>query len=143
MLFAALLFNLGVSLDRLRRDEEALRHYRGYLDAFPEAENRAEVENRIHAIESAIEERKKQSIAPAAVTAPPASNPSSIDLKLGTPEPTDTDGSVFKQWWFWTAAAVVVGGAVTGIVIATSGDDVRHPMPGSDGMVVLTLTKAP
>lgn len=140
----ALLYNLAVSLDRLRRDDEALRHYRGYLAEVPDAENRAEVENRIRAIDAAIEERKKTvAPAPAPTPAPTTQRSTQVDLRLGTTRPKDDGGSVLEEWWFWTAAAVVVGATVTGIVVATSGDDVRGPMSGSDGMVVLTLTKAP
>ena len=46
-----LLFNIGASAERLRRDEEALDAYQAYLEAMPDAPNRAQVEARIDVIE--------------------------------------------------------------------------------------------
>jgi tetratricopeptide (TPR) repeat protein len=42
-----LLYNIGLCHDRLGHDAEALAAFQGYLEAIPEAENRAEVEQRI------------------------------------------------------------------------------------------------
>jgi tetratricopeptide (TPR) repeat protein len=53
-----LLFNIGNTAERLRREEEALEAYRRYLAAQPDAENRAQVEARIQIIENAIAERE-------------------------------------------------------------------------------------
>lgn len=142
----ALLYNLAVTLDRLRRDEEALSNYRGYLQEVPDAENRTEVENRIRALEAAANNRKREPIAPVvtptlAVTATPTP---AYDLdRSTTDEPPERGDSIFGKWWFWTGAGVVVTAVVVGVVVASSGDDVRDPKPGSDGMIVLTLTKAP
>jgi hypothetical protein len=49
-----LLYNIGTTADRLRRDEEALKAFTGYLAALPEAENRREVEARIASLREAI-----------------------------------------------------------------------------------------
>ena len=43
----ALLYNIGLTHDRLGHDGPALTAFRGYLDALPDAENRPEVERRI------------------------------------------------------------------------------------------------
>src|SRR5688572_24596338 len=48
-----LLFNLGNAAERLRRDDEAIDWYRRYLDAMPDADNRAYVEGRLRALEQA------------------------------------------------------------------------------------------
>lgn len=53
-----LLYNIGQSADRLRRDERALEAFRGYLEATPEAEDRAAVEARIAALERTVAERR-------------------------------------------------------------------------------------
>lgn len=45
-------FDLGLSHDRLREDDDALEHYRAYLDAFPNSENRVDVLARIERIEA-------------------------------------------------------------------------------------------
>ena len=52
-----LLFNLGSSAGRLRRDDEALRYYEQYLQELPDAANRAEVEGRITQLRAAIQAR--------------------------------------------------------------------------------------
>ncbi len=53
-----LLYNIGQSADRLRRDERALEAFRAYLEATPEAEDRAAVEARIAALERTVAERR-------------------------------------------------------------------------------------
>ena len=55
---SALLYNVAVTLDRLRRDEEALAKFREYLEAEPNALERAEVEARIRVLEEAVANRE-------------------------------------------------------------------------------------
>jgi len=62
-----LLYNIGLSHDRLRNDEKALAAYDAYLAAVPEAENRATVETRAAAIRAALARREP---APTAAPAP-------------------------------------------------------------------------
>ena len=41
-----------------------------------------------------------------------------------------SEGSIFNEWWFWTATgAVVVGGVVTGLAIASGDDGEAPPAP--------------
>lgn len=54
-----LLYNIAQTLDRLRRDDEALATLRRYLEAAPDAPNRREVEARIRRLEAVIEERQQ------------------------------------------------------------------------------------
>lgn len=137
----ALLYNLAVSLDRLRRDDEALSNYKGYLQEVPDAENRDEVENRIKALEAAAN-AKREATPPVAtpslaVTATPTP---AYDLdRSTTDEPPDRNDSVFGKWWFWTGAGVVVVGVVIGVVIATSGDTQGKPLESNTGITVQTL----
>ncbi|MGD8860538.1 MAG: tetratricopeptide repeat protein [Myxococcales bacterium] len=60
-----LLYNIGQSADRLRRDREALEAFRLYLKRLPDAENRKQVENRIRALEQQIRDDEE-------VPSPPA-----------------------------------------------------------------------
>jgi tetratricopeptide (TPR) repeat protein len=55
-----LLWNLATTLDRLRRDEEALAMFEQYLAAAPEAANRTEVLGRIRVLRSAVEARRAE-----------------------------------------------------------------------------------
>jgi tetratricopeptide (TPR) repeat protein len=53
-----LLYNIAQTLDRLRRDQETVDALRRYLQAAPDAQNRAEVEARIRVLDTAIGERR-------------------------------------------------------------------------------------
>jgi tetratricopeptide (TPR) repeat protein len=53
-----LLYNIGVTLDRLRRDEDAVARFTEYLERVPDAPDRAEVEARIRVLQRAIDERR-------------------------------------------------------------------------------------
>lgn len=126
----ALLYNLGLASDRLRRDDDALRYYKAYLREVPDTDNRAEVENRIRAIERAREERK----------ATEAASPS-VNLRTGpAPERTDDEPGLLGQWWFWTGAGVVVAAVVVGAIVIGGGESVSDPRPGTGGLVVVALS---
>jgi tetratricopeptide (TPR) repeat protein len=62
---ATLLFNIGTSADRLRRNELALQNYEAYLAALPEAVNRGEVSSRVLVLreELAQQQRLESSLA--------------------------------------------------------------------------------
>jgi tetratricopeptide (TPR) repeat protein len=52
-----LLWNIATTLDRLRRDEEALTTFQQYLDAVPDAANRTEVMGRIRSLRESVDAR--------------------------------------------------------------------------------------
>lgn len=89
-----LLFNMAQCLDRLRRDQEALDTFEAYLQEVPNAENRAEVESRIHIL--------KEAIARQAAAAPPATNeaplPTDAPAPAASPEtaspPSDVEAGI-------------------------------------------------
>ena len=62
-----LLYNIGVSADRLRRDEDALRAFRAYVEAVPEADNHAEIVARIAILERELAARTSASTPTSAV----------------------------------------------------------------------------
>jgi tetratricopeptide (TPR) repeat protein len=55
-----LLWNIAATLDRLRRDEEALDMFEQYLAAVPEAANRDEVLGRVRVLREAVEARRAE-----------------------------------------------------------------------------------
>ncbi len=61
-----LLFNVAQCYDRLRRDEDAVVAFERYLEALPDAENRAQVEARIRALREAIARRNAPAVTPIA-----------------------------------------------------------------------------
>jgi tetratricopeptide (TPR) repeat protein len=117
----ALLFNIGSAADRLHQNELALRSFRDYLAAVPDAPNREFVQNRADDLERAI-----ANDAHAAIVTP-----------VATTQNTDVTG----QWWFWTiiaASVVVVAAVVIGIsVAATSGPEA--PLDPNGGFPVHTV----
>jgi tetratricopeptide (TPR) repeat protein len=54
-----LLYNIATVSDRMRRDEEALGAYEGYLEARPKSADREHVESRIAVLRAAIETRRR------------------------------------------------------------------------------------
>jgi len=54
-----LLYNIATVSDRMRRDEEALEAYEGYLEARPKSADREHVEGRIEVLRAAIDARKR------------------------------------------------------------------------------------
>lgn len=52
-----LLWNIATTLDRLRRDEEALTMFESYLEAVPDAANRVEVTGRIRSLRESVDRR--------------------------------------------------------------------------------------
>jgi len=55
-----LLYNIAQTLDRLRRAEETVAALRAYLEAFPEAPHRSEVEARIRVLEASLADRASE-----------------------------------------------------------------------------------
>jgi tetratricopeptide (TPR) repeat protein len=57
-----LLYNIATVSDRMRRDEDALHAYEGYLEARPTSADREHVESRIAVLREAIEARQRAEI---------------------------------------------------------------------------------
>ncbi len=124
-----LLYNIGLVEDRLRHDRAALDAFRGYLDAVPEATNRASVEDRIHILEEEIARDDALSRALAQTSTPGDDRGSGDDL-LTSPV-------------LWVIVGVVVVGAGVGIGLGVGlGQDpgTAPATPGPSGVVVSALT---
>jgi hypothetical protein len=81
-----LLFNIGSTAERLRRDHEALRAYEAYLEAAPDASNREYAEARIVFLREQVRLRDAELAAaavpepaPVAVIVPPTPEPDARD----------------------------------------------------------------
>jgi tetratricopeptide (TPR) repeat protein len=137
-----LLYNIGTTQDRLRREPEAVSAFEAYLEAVPDAHNRREVEGRLRVLreEIAREADAERARARDATTAPVTDAPSSEPVDRGE---SGGGEDVITSWWLWTIIGVVVAGAVVGAVVATQttgGDTYPDLLTGSDGTVVFTLT---
>ena len=126
-----LLYNMGHSADRLRRDQDAIRWFEAYLREAPaDATNRDEAERRVRALREAEAAREAEaSRLQAAENAAVA----------GTSTSTPTSHDVTSEGWFWPVigggAALVIGGIVVGIVIASQ----PRPEPGDIGDIVMAI----
>ncbi len=119
----ALQYNIGLALDRLRRDQDALEAFRAYLTWDSEGERAEEVKGRIEAIEKALAQEQaadsKQVASPAEAAATVAVQEGSTPLDGPGAEP-----SLTEQWWFWPTVGAVATGVLVGIVAAASGGEV-------------------
>jgi tetratricopeptide (TPR) repeat protein len=145
------LYNIAQAY-RLSGDfKQARFFYESYLNAKPDAANRAEVEDHIREMTEEIERQQKaQTNRPTGTL--PDENPDKTDKTDKTkipppdkaaeagqtepappalPAPADTGHRpIYKKWWFWTAIGAV---AVVGVVaVAASGGSSAASPPGSD-----------
>ena len=139
-----LLYNIGLAADRLRQDDKALSSFKKYLDQVPQAENRAEVEGRVSALQKAKEEREAAATAPTPEeTAQQASSAEQTrnDVALTqTRDEPQASKPLTRQWWFWTGiGAVVVGGVITTIALSSGGQKQAAPFETRTGVTVMTL----
>jgi tetratricopeptide (TPR) repeat protein len=109
-----LLFNVGSAAERARRDTLSIESYRAYLEARPDAENRAFVEGRIRFLEQRVLEPR--------------------DVDQSEPD-RSSDGGVASTWWFWTIiGALALGGAVAITAAVLVGPGTEPPLPGNVGV---------
>lgn len=124
---AELLFNIGVAADRLRLNQDALRAFEEYLEALPDAANRAEVEGRIRVLRRAIIANPTE----AARATPEASEQPIIVV-------FEEEDTLWTTWWFWTIVGGVVAGGVVAAILLVSLEDPQY-ITGDDGLVHFTL----
>ena len=126
------LYNLAQSHRLSNNPEQAVYFYQTYLRMAPEAANRAEVEERIAALQKLLAEKRNterppdhalppsDSKATSAQTTPPpptATTSETTTTVQATQSPSShTDHKpLYRRWWFWTITGVVVAGAAVGI----------------------------
>ncbi len=115
-----LLHNIGITADRLRRDDVALDAFRRFLEAVPDAPNRGDVEARIAALEAAQ-----------ARNAPPDPEPT-LEPEAASEPASEPAGSDPTGWVLLGAgAALVVAGAVLWGVGAADAATVEGAAPGT------------
>lgn len=121
------LYNIAQAA-RLSGDKrQAVTFYRSYLNARPEAKNRAEIQARIAELEDALrkEDESKRAL-PTAVKPPEPSvvqtNPTAPLTRETDPPRDTTSAPVYKKWWFWTGVGVVAAGAITIAVVSSGGN---------------------
>lgn len=137
----ALLYNVGVAADRLRRTSQALEAFEQYVDLVPDAPNRREVEGRIRVLREARgrEVATQELLQLRSFEGQEQAQTQSATAQPLQPTPAgrDDDSSVLEQWWFWTILGAVVAGGIVATVLLASGTE--DPLAGDDGIVIMTL----
>jgi len=123
-----LLYNIGTCQDRLRRDEEALASFEAYLEAVPDAENRATVRARIEVLRDIVAEADGGE-----------STPEERELAASLEDASVEEDEGRSLWWLGLVGGAVVLAAVAVVLAvtlpATKTDD---PFPG-DGRALSAL----
>jgi tetratricopeptide (TPR) repeat protein len=140
-----LLLNIGRTLQRLGRAQEAIGYYERYkkaelnIDAATLDRVNKYIEQAKALLESPAQEPKPVNLTPSAGSTPSGgSEPAPSDpnkptagLQAGAAPPLAVQGGssatekpatpIYKKWWFWTiVGAVVVGGVATGVGVAAA-----------------------
>jgi tetratricopeptide (TPR) repeat protein len=130
----ALLYNIGQAFRLGGKLRQAQFFYRSYLHSLPNAENRAEVEGRIKAIEEQLRAEKAVTNQPPNTTAPepqaaPQASPAPQVIETAkTPVETAPRTPLVKRWWLWTAVGVAAGVALgVGLGVGLTNADPRAP----------------
>lgn len=130
---AQLLFNMGTTLDRLRRTREAVNHFERYLEEMYEAPNRSEVEARIRVLRAELDQQRAAAADRDLLTAELRAE---REARRAAEAEDDT---VFEKWWFWTiVGSVVVAGVIIAAIVFPI-ETLQGPEVGSTGLVTTTL----
>jgi len=130
-----ILYNIATVSDRMRRDEDALEAYEGYIEARPKSVDREHVESRIEVLRAAIEARRRAEL-DAEIEARKAAIDAAARIKAERPL-THYVGPGPGPW-----ITIGVGGAAlaTGAVLLGLGQrdmkKVEDPVPGSSYSIV-------
>lgn len=133
-----LLYNIGQAADRLRNDQKALASFKAYLVALPDAENRAEVESRIRA----LERTHNPYAAPTPTETAQAAMPTTSVATAPAAATASDDVPLTGKWWFWTAIGGGAVVAVIAVIALSSGDTQQGPIESDTGVSVMTLSGA-
>jgi hypothetical protein len=116
---ARLLFDIAECYREMGAVDQALFYYDRYLAGWPDAFDRAEVDEKVAALEA------MRGGAPAR-TAVAARRRHPLMIVEAPPSKPRQTPRVWQRWWFWTAVGVVVLGGV-GVAVASSGSGTSLP----------------
>lgn len=146
-----LLYNIGLTEDRLRHDREALAAFEQFLAESPETESRrGEVERRVIILRGSIADRERIEAERAAAAEEAerraeearraeAERDAHARLVAERDAAEGEAGSVATKWWFWTAiGAVVATGIAVPMAVRDTSPELRY-FPSDTGSVVFAL----
>ena len=124
------LYNVAITLDRMRRDREALAAFERYLRLQPEAPENRDVESRIRILRAQIREHDR-------LEGEAARRERAATTVLLGDDRDDRDG-VLGHPWLW-ATLGVLGAAAVGVLVAFLVTSRPAPEPGAEGVVLFGL----
>lgn len=131
-----LLINIGRTVQRLGRPQEAISYYERYKKAEPNIDEESErrVNKYIEQARALLEQTPEQPNLALPQKPPPPATPPALTANPGTaPEPPTSQPPaskpVYKKWWFWTIIGVVAAGAVAGGVAGGVVSSQKKPPP--------------
>jgi tetratricopeptide (TPR) repeat protein len=120
-----ILYNIAQAYRLAGNLEQALFFYRSYLHTLPTAENRAEVTERIAAIDQQLKAEKAVTTKPPNTLAPVAPietvpiPPPEANEKAASSRPVVVEEAprrpLVKSWWLWTTVGVAAAGIALGV----------------------------
>ncbi|MCC6994558.1 MAG: hypothetical protein IT370_08120 [Deltaproteobacteria bacterium] len=129
------LYNIGQAYRLSGEPASAVRFYKSYLNAMPEAPNRVEVEGRIREIDETLARQERERVAPPTHAIEPRAkipSPGQVETAPGDSAAAapshDRPRPLLKRWWFWAGVGVVATGA-TIFLLTRGGSDAP---PASD-----------
>jgi len=119
---ARLLFDIAECYRELGAVDQALFYYDRYLAAWPDAFDRAQVDERVAALEN-----MRGSGAP---QPPPAAARHRHQLTITEPPPSKPrpPSRPWQRWWFWTAIGAGVLAGIGAAALSSSGGSAPAPM---------------
>ena len=131
-----LLFNAAQAYRLQGHCDEALTHYRRYLEAAPEAPNRAAAEARAIEMDRCARAEREAATshdAPKVASETPQPPQPIAHVEVPPPQPLRVDKRrpIYKAWWLWTTVGVaVVAGVVAGAIVAGGRPTFHATLPG-------------
>lgn len=129
-----LLFNIARAAEADGRPARAIEAYEGYLQAVPDADNRAFAEARLSKLRGAAPASAPPVVSPKAAAdtlAPAPMSTTAVAAEGGSTPPKREDAPqparpVWKRAWFWGVIGAVVAGAVTAGIVVSLRDEPKR-----------------
>jgi tetratricopeptide (TPR) repeat protein len=134
----ALLYNIGTTYDRLRRDADALAAFERYLELVPDSPSRSEIEARLTVLRASVQQAENADAERARIEAEAqAAEAARIEAEAQAEAEREAEEGI-PAWAFWTVAGAGAGtlasAIVTEILTAGRSDDyeafARSQAPG-------------
>lgn len=139
-------YNIGLSYEALGDGNNAFAAFERYLNAKPDAQNRADVEQRMYAIQQRLSQQQQQPTTPPGATAPPQGTSGADPYSQGyyqqqppqtppqepAPPQNQRQGKKSSNWWviFPILGGVALTAAIITVAVVASNNSCTPPNCG-------------